>query len=56
MIIILGFVEPVQVFISTIPSCVLGGGTALVLYGFITESGLDLIAKNVDLASPKIKL
>lgn len=52
MMIVLGFIEPIQVFISSIPSCVIGGGTACVLYGFISSSGIKLL-KNVDLTNQK---
>lgn len=52
LMIILGFIEPIQVFISSIPSCVIGGGTACVLYGFISSSGIKLL-KNVDLNNQK---
>lgn len=48
MMILLGFLEPVQAFIASIPSCVIGGGTACVLYGFISASGIKML-KNVDL-------
>ena len=48
MMIALGFLEPVQAFIASIPSCVIGGGTACVLYGFISASGIKML-KNVDL-------
>ena len=52
MMILLGFVEPVQAFIASIPSCVIGGGTACVLYGFISSSGIKLL-KDVDLNNSK---
>ncbi len=52
IMILLGFIEPVQAFISSIPSCVIGGGTACVLYGFISASGIKLL-KNVDLNNQK---
>ena len=52
MMISLGFLEPVQAFIASIPSCVIGGGTACVLYGFISSSGIKLL-KDVDLNSSK---
>lgn len=48
----LGFLEPVQAFIASIPSCVIGGGTACVLYGFISSSGIKML-KNVDLNEQK---
>lgn len=49
---LLGFLEPVQAFISSIPSCVIGGGTACVLYGFISASGIKLL-KDIDLNNQK---
>jgi len=39
----LGFIEPIQAFISSIPSCVIGGGTACILYGFISSSGIRVL-------------
>ena len=52
MMMALGFLEPVQAFIASIPSCVIGGGTACVLYGFISSSGIKLL-KDVDFNSQK---
>ena len=52
MMILLGFLEPVQAFIASIPSCVIGGGTACVLYGFISASGIKLL-KDIDLNNSK---
>lgn len=52
MMISLGFLEPIQAFIASIPSCVIGGGTACVLYGFISSSGIKLL-KDVDLNNSK---
>lgn len=52
LMILLGFLEPVQAFIASIPSCVIGGGTACVLYGFISSSGIKLL-KDVDLNNSK---
>lgn len=52
MMMLLGFLEPVQAFIASIPSCVIGGGTACVLYGFISSSGIKLL-KEVDLDNQK---
>lgn len=50
---VLAFLTPVQVFISTIPSCVFGG-CAMVLYGFIAASGLKTLFNNkVDLENNK---
>ena len=48
MMMALGFLEPIQAFIASIPSCVIGGGTACVLYGFISSSGIKLL-KDIDL-------
>lgn len=47
MMMALAFVQPVQVFIQSIPSCVFGGA-AIVLYSFIVVSGIKMI-KDVDL-------
>lgn len=44
---LLGFIEPVQVFIASIPSCVFAGA-AMILYGFIACSGVKMLQK-VDL-------
>ena len=52
MMMLLGFLEPVQAFIASIPSCVIGGGTACVLYGFISSSGIKLL-KEVNLDNQK---
>ena len=52
MMALLGFFEPVQAFIASIPSCVIGGGTACILYGFISSSGVKLL-KDVDLNNQK---
>lgn len=52
MMMLLGFFEPVQAFIASIPSCVIGGGTACVLYGFISSSGIKLL-KDIDLNNQK---
>lgn len=49
----LAFIEPVQVFLNSIPACVFGG-CAMILYGFIAASGLKtLINSNVDLNDNK---
>lgn len=46
---ILAFIEPVQLVIASIPSCVFGG-CAMILYGYIAASGLKaLINHRVDL-------
>ena len=52
MMILLGFVEPIQAFIASIPGCVIGGGTSMVLYGFISASGIKVL-KEVNLEIPK---
>lgn len=52
LMILLGFIEPIQAFIASIPSCVIGGGTACVLYGFISSSGIKML-KDVDLNNSK---
>lgn len=50
---IMGFIEPVQVFINSIPACVFGG-CAMILYGYIASSGLKtLIASKSDLNNNK---
>ena len=49
----LHFIEPVQVFISVIPSCVFGG-CAMILYGYIACSGIKTLMRNkVDLEDNK---
>lgn len=40
IMILLGFLGPVQAFITSIPSCVIGGGTAIILYSYIANSGI----------------
>lgn len=52
LMIALGFIEPIQAFIASIPGCVIGGGTACVLYGFISASGIKVL-KDVDLNNSK---
>ena len=50
---ILAFIEPVQAFISAVPSCVFGG-CAMILYGYIACSGLKTLMRNkVDLENNK---
>lgn len=50
---ILSFFAPITAFISSIPSCVFGG-CALILYGYISASGLKTILNNkVDLENNK---
>ena len=51
ILIILGFIAPVQAFIASIPSCVFAG-SALILYGFIAASGIKMLQK-VDLNNQK---
>jgi uracil permease len=41
---LLGFLEPVQIFIASIPSCVFAGA-AIILYGFIACSGIKMLQK-----------
>lgn len=41
---LLGFIEPIQVFIASIPSCVFAGA-AIILYGFIACSGIKMLQK-----------
>ena len=49
----LAFIEPIQVLISVIPSCVFGG-CAMILYGYIACSGLKTLMSNkVDLEDNK---
>ena len=49
----LGFIQPVQAVIASIPSCVFGG-CAMILYGFIAASGLKaLINSKADLENNK---
>ena len=52
MMMLLGLLEPVQAFIASIPGCVIGGGTACILYGFISSSGIRLL-KDVDFNNQK---
>lgn len=52
LMIALGFIEPVQAFVASIPSCVIGGGTAMVLYGFIANSGIRTL-QSVDFNNQK---
>ena len=48
---LLGFLTPIQAFISSIPSCVFAGD-AIILYGFIACSGIKML-KDVDLNNQK---
>lgn len=53
ILIILSFITPIQVFLSSIPSCVFGG-CSMILYGYIASSGLKTIINNkVDLDDNK---
>lgn len=52
LMILIGFVGPVKAFIQSIPGCVIGGGTAMVLYGFIANSGIKVL-QNIDFSSQK---
>ena len=49
--IVLAFISPIVAFISSIPSCVMGG-VCMALYGFIAVSGLKMVQK-VDLEQNK---
>lgn len=50
---LLGFIEPFQVLLNSVPSCVFGG-CAMILYGYIASSGLKTIINNkVDLENNK---
>ena len=50
---LMGFIEPIQVFINSIPACVFGG-CAMILYGYIAASGLKtLFASKADLNDNK---
>ncbi len=49
----LGFIQPFQVLLSSVPSCVFGG-CAMILYGYIAASGLKTLMKNkIDLEDNK---
>ena len=52
IMILLGFIGPVQAFISSIPSCVIGGGTAIILYSYIANSGIKQL-QQVDFSKTK---
>ena len=47
LVVLLGFLAPVQAFIASIPSCVFAGA-AIILYGFIACSGIKMLQR-VDL-------
>ena len=51
MMMALAYIAPVQVFISSIPSCVFGGA-AIILYGYIACSGVKML-QQVDLNKQK---
>lgn len=51
MMMALAFVQPVQAFIQSIPSCVFGGA-AIILYGYIACSGVKMLQK-IDLNEQK---
>jgi len=42
ILILLGFLAPIQAFIASIPSCVFAGA-AIILYGFIACSGIKML-------------
>lgn len=52
LMILLGFLGPVQAFITSIPSCVIGGGTAIILYSYIANSGIKQL-QQVDFGNNK---
>ena len=51
MLMALGFIEPIQLFITSIPSCVFAGA-AMILYGYIASSGIKMLQK-IDLQQQK---
>ena len=51
ILILLGFLTPIQAFIASIPSCVFAGA-AIILYGFIACSGIKML-QDVDLNNQK---
>lgn len=51
MMILLAYIQPVQAFIQSIPSCVFGGA-AIILYGYIACSGVKML-QGVDLNEQK---
>jgi uracil permease len=51
MLMLLAFLNPVQAFIASIPSCVFGGA-ALILYGYIACSGVKML-QQTDLNNQK---
>jgi len=44
LLVLLGFLAPVQAFIASIPSCVFAGA-AIILYGFIACSGIKMLQR-----------
>ena len=52
LLILIGFIGPINAFISSIPSAVIGGGTACILYGFIANSGIKIL-QQVDFSNQK---
>lgn len=52
ILILLGFLAPIQAFIESIPSCVFAGA-AIILYGFIACSGIKMLSSKVDLNKQK---
>ena len=52
IMVLLGFIGPVQAFITSIPSCVIGGGTAIILYSYIANSGIKQL-QQVDFTNNK---
>ena len=52
LMILLGFIGPVQAFIASIPSCVMGGGSAIILYSYIANSGIKQL-QSVDFNNNK---
>ena len=51
MMTLLAFIQPVQAFIQSIPSCVFGGA-AIILYGYIACSGVKML-QGIDLNDQK---
>lgn len=51
MMLVLAFIQPVQAFIASIPSCVFGGA-AIILYGYIACSGVKML-QGIDLNEQK---
>lgn len=51
LMMMLAFINPIQVFINSIPSCVFGGA-AIILYGYIACSGVKML-QQIDLNNQK---